>query len=292
MGQLTRAVRYRDGVPVVGYATAPETPPVAVQRFTAGVRPGFRQPHIHQFPVLVFFEQPGDGLAFVLSPGTVIAPDLVDTPGAGVCVLFDPAAVGGDGPVSWRAHPLLLPFLHGIPDGLLRLRVPAARQPVWSASITALETELTERAPGYQQAALAHLTLLLVDVARLATDVVGDLRRSNETLLAEVFDVIERRFAEQLSLRDVARALRMTPGHLTTVVRRRTGRTVLDWITERRMTEARALLRTTDLPVNEIGRRVGLPDPGYFARVFRQGNGISPRDWRRTDRGAARKLAR
>ena len=30
-------------------------------------------------------------------------------------------------------------------------------------------------------------------------------------------------------------------------------------------------------------RRVGLPDPGYFARVFRQSNGVSPRDWRRSE---------
>jgi AraC family transcriptional activator of pobA len=152
---------------------------------------------------------------------------------------------------------------------------------VWTATIAAIDTELTDRAEGYRQAALAHLTLLLVDVARLATDVVGDLRRSNETLLAEVFDVIERRFAQRLSLRDVATSIGVTPGYLTTLVRRRTGRTVVDWIIERRMVQARQLLTETDLPVSEIARRVGLPDPGYFARVFRQNNAVTPREWRR-----------
>jgi AraC-like DNA-binding protein len=284
MSELTRPLRYRAGVPVVGYATAPEIPPVAVARLGSGARPGYRQRHIHEFPVLVYVERAGDGAAYVLAPGAVIEPELVHPTDAGACVFFNPAAVGGDGPASWRAHPLLLPFLHGIPGGLLRLHVPPERQPMWTATIAALETELTDRTEGYRQAALAYLTLLLVDVARLATDVVGELRRSNETLLAEVFDVIEQRFREPLSLREVADKVAVTPGHLTTVVRRRTGRTVVDWITERRMTEARALLRTTDLPVSEIARRVGLPDPGYFARVFRQANGVSPRAWRRTDR--------
>jgi AraC-like DNA-binding protein len=152
---------------------------------------------------------------------------------------------------------------------------------VWLATITAIETELAERGPEYRQAALAHLTLLLVDVARLATDVVEDLRRSKETLLADVFDVIERRFTEPLSLRDVAGAIGMTPGHLTTLVRRRTGRTVVDWITERRMVQARRLLVRTELPVSEIARQVGIPDAGYFARLFRQSNGMTPRAWRR-----------
>ena len=49
---------------------------------------------------------------------------------------------------------------------------------------------------------------------------VDDLRRSGEPLLADVFAVIERHHSEALSLRDVARELAMTPGHLTTIVRR------------------------------------------------------------------------
>jgi AraC-like DNA-binding protein len=99
-------------------------------------------------------------------------------------------------------------------------------------------------------------------------------------MLAAVFDIIERRYGEPLSLREVARAVSMTPGHLTTVVRRRTGRTVQDWIAERRMAQARTLLADTDLPIAEIARRVGVPDSGYFTRRFRRSHGMAPRRWR------------
>ena len=290
MSEIVRPVRYRAGVPVYRYRTTPQIPPVSVVRFDADHPPGHGRRHIHDFPVLMYIERAElgnavrDGDAYVVAAGEIIDPSLVHTTAAGCGVFFDPTALGGDGLApwsSWRAHPLLFPFLHGIPGGLLRLHVPPARQPVWTATIAAIDTELTGRAEGYRQAALAHLTLLLVDVARLATDVVGDLRRSNETLLAEVFDVIERRFAQPLSLRDVATSIGVTPGYLTTLVRRRTGRTVVDWIIERRMVQARQLLTETDLPVSEIARRVGLPDPGYFARVFRQSNAVTPREWRR-----------
>lgn len=292
---MARPVRYRAGVPVYRYRTAPEIPPVSVLRFGEGDQPGHGRRHIHEFPVLVYIERAGpmsagsvlaqDGDAYVLAAGEVIDPGVVSTVGAGYGLFFDPIALGGDLQApwsSWRAHPLLFPFLHGIPGGLLRLQVPPVRQPVWAATIAAIETELADHNEGYRQAALAYLTILLVDVARLATDVVGDLRRSNETLLAEVFDTIERRFTEQLSLREVAESVGMTPGYLTTLVRRRTGRTVGDWITERRMAQARRLLGDTDMPIGEIARRVGLPDPGYFARVFRRSNGVTPRAWRRT----------
>ena len=62
----------------------------------------------------------------------------------------------------------------------------------------------------------------------------GQLRLPDEPLLTAVFDVVERRYAEPISLRDVADALGSSAGHLTTVVGRRTGRTVQQAITERR----------------------------------------------------------
>jgi len=89
---------------------------------------------------------------------------------------------------------------------------------------------------------------------------------------------------ERISLKDVARAVSLSPGHLTTVLRRKTGRTVQEWIAERRMVEARRLLVETDLSVEEVGRRVGYGDAGYFVRSFRRAHGATPLGWRRAGR--------
>jgi AraC-like DNA-binding protein len=237
--------------------------------------------NIHDFPALWYV--PAAGQVFVAAAGQVLDPRQLRRLDDGVAVFFDPAALGEDGRSpwpAWRAHPLLFPFLHGQSGGVLRLQVPEAGRATWDNAIRSIETELAAGAQGYRQAALAHLTLLLIELARLTRDVVGDLRRSGEPLLADVFTVIDARHAEPLSLRDVARHLGMTPGHLTTVVRRRTGRTVQEWIIERRMAEARGLLAETDLPVAEVARRVGVADPGYFSRLFSRMHGTSPRKWR------------
>jgi AraC family transcriptional activator of pobA len=123
-----------------------------------------------------------------------------------------------------------------------------------------------------------------VGVGRLAADVVGDLRLKDELLLTEVFGFIEDRYHERVSLKNVARAVSLSPGHLTTVVRRKTGRTVQEWIAERRMVEAWRLLVETDLAVEEVGRRVGYGDADYFVRSFRRVHGATPLGWRRAGR--------
>jgi AraC family transcriptional regulator, transcriptional activator of pobA len=275
----TRLIRHRGGVPVYQYRTDPHTPPLSVIRRPEQVPSQGR--HIHDFPALWY--RPAAGAVFVVAAGQVLDPGALGDLDGGVGVLFDPAALGEDGRSpwpTWRTHPLLFPFLHGHYGGLLRLELPKPERLDWNRAIEAIETELAERHDGYQQAALAHLTLLLIDLARLAGDVIGDLRRGGEPMLADVFAVIDRRYSERLSLRDVAREVGMTPGHLTTVVRRRTGRTVQEWILERRMAEARKLLAGNGMAIHEAAQRVGIPDPGYFSRLFRRTHGMSPRDWR------------
>lgn len=286
-------------VPVYTYVVDPALPQVSVMRLDRDainrVRPG---EHTHDFPGLVYFERNGGSLRsgnqewmvqagdlYVIAPGDVMGIGatacLEDASGTGV--FFTPDALGPDRPgpyLSWRAHPLLFPFVRGAASGALRLQVPPAQRPTWTATIGAIETETTQRRDGFRQAALAHLTLLLVGVTRLAADVVGDLRLNNESLLAHVFTVIERHYRGQLSLSDVAREVNLTAGHLTTTVRRKTGRTVQDWILERRMTEARRLLLQTDLTITEIAHQTGFADPGYFARAFRRSHGTTPRGWR------------
>jgi AraC-like DNA-binding protein len=279
MTQVARLIGHRGGVPIYQYRTDPGTSPVSVHRHIGEL--GERGRHIHDFPALWYV--PAAGLVYVAAAGEVLDPGQLQHLDAGVAVFFDPAALGEDARSpwpAWRGHPLLFPFLHGLSGGVLRLEVPASRRPLWDNAVSSIEAELTARQEGYRQAALAHLTLLLIDLARLAVDVVGDLRRSGEPVLAEAFAVIDRRHTEPLSLRDVAREVGMTPGHLTTIVRRRTGRTVQEWIIERRMAEARNLLSENDIPIQEVARRVGIFDPGYFSRLFTRTHGMSPRKWR------------
>ncbi|MDD7937341.1 AraC family transcriptional regulator [Actinomycetospora lutea] len=296
-------MRRSSDVPVVDYPRSPDGLDVTVRHRRGGAAlPAaglpVAGPHAHDFLVLLLVEggrgamrvddrevplAPGDVL--VLAPGTVVAPHdgHVDAD-AEVWMVFFPADVVDpattDSLVSWRSHPLLAPLVGHGQVGSQRFAVPDAERARWREHLRALDTELRERRDGAGAAVRAYLTLLLVGLTRLDAVVTDELRDRDEPLLAAVFDVVERRFTEPLSLRDVAAEVGLTPGHVTTVVRRRTGRTVQQWITERRLREARRLLHGTDLTVNAVAARVGFRDAGYFVRRFRAEHGVPPGRWR------------
>ncbi|MGG6296364.1 response regulator transcription factor [Leptolyngbya sp. AN02str] len=98
--------------------------------------------------------------------------------------------------------------------------------------------------------------------------------------LAPVFQFIECYYQQSITLSDVAQAAGYSPAYLTNVAQDLTGRSIKQWITERRMTQARMLLQQTDQPIGEVAAASGYADVSYFIRLFRQHHGMSPQVWR------------
>ena len=162
--------------------------------------------------------------------------------------------------------------------------MPPSDRAWWTAEFEALCGELDQPRVGSAEAARAHLCLLLIRAARLAAGGLDATAVRDEPILEAVFVYIESHFRRPISLADVAVALERSPAHLTTVVRTLSGRTVLEWIIERRMAEARRLLRETDRTVADIAEAVSYVDASYFARQFRRAHGEAPAAWRRASR--------
>ena len=104
---------------------------------------------------------------------------------------------------------------------------------------------------------------------------------SQSPLIAAVFESIEANYHRPLQLKEVAATLGYSPAYLTDLVRRKTGRTVKQWIVERRMDCARKLLLATEESIAQIAEQTGYLDTAYFIRQFKQLHGKSPHQWRK-----------
>jgi AraC-like DNA-binding protein len=99
--------------------------------------------------------------------------------------------------------------------------------------------------------------------------------------LMRVSRLMRDRLCDDLALQDAAHAANLSQGQLAHALKRETGRTFTELLTERRMERARELLVNSSLRLSEIARSTGFTDESYFARRFRQWFGVSPRMYRK-----------
>ena len=129
----------------------------------------------------------------------------------------------------------------------------------------------------------ACLITILIDLRRhfdqqLQPD--EELTASHQ-LYSHFLDLLEAHWKESPRPKDIAAALRVTPDHLSSVLRESTGKNASDLISERIILEAKRLLAYTRLGIAEVAYATGFEDPSYFARFFKRKEGASPKDFRK-----------
>lgn len=199
-------------------------------------------------------------------------------------------AFGSDSLAPGRVDPdlfLMLPaqlrwlsFLNSKEIETGHFQIPPVERPRWLARLKQLKCELSEQPLGYAEVARSLLTLILFDVARLAQPQLKRYSNQSLSLLIHVFRFIEANYHNQISLSDVAKAVGRSPAYLTDLVRRETGKTVLNWIIEYRMASARRLLLESDRSIDQIAELVGYFDRRHFSRQFLRLHQTTPRAWR------------
>lgn len=116
----------------------------------------------------------------------------------------------------------------------------------------------------------------------------GRRKEHSELKAVAAREFIEKSYADpDLSLYTVCRELSVSKSYLSPVFKSHTGMTILEYLTARRIEEAKLLLRRGELKVYEVAERVGFRDPHYFSLTFRKQTGLSPTEFREHSGGRA-----
>ena len=87
-------------------------------------------------------------------------------------------------------------------------------------------------------------------------------------------------FVEHHDIGFYADQLHITSDYLSRVVKRVTGRTVIDYINQMLLMEASFLLRTSKLSIAQIGQRLNFADAPSFTKFFSRLKGMTPKEYR------------
>ena len=150
--------------------------------------------------------------------------------------------------------------------------------------LSSLETELQARAAGYRAAAKGLFLEFLVDVGRAyaSTPLVdGPDFGGKRSAVQQAIVFIERNYAGELSLGSISSQVLLSPNYFSAQFKQATGLSPWEYLTRVRLERAKALLRSTGNTITDVALSVGFGDSGYFSRVFKSREGMSPRSYRR-----------
>lgn len=134
----------------------------------------------------------------------------------------------------------------------------------------------------FRMEAAKHLTLsLFYGYSHIRHEVTATKPLSRaEQLFARFDDLLRHHYSHHRDIAFYAEQLCITPKHLSRIVKQVAGQTPLQYIEERVTTEAKALLASTDMTIEQIGERLHFPSQSVFGKYFKRVTHLSPRAYR------------
>jgi YesN/AraC family two-component response regulator len=142
--------------------------------------------------------------------------------------------------------------------------------------------------------------LLIAAYDKIGVSPYFDNKEKNEHLLACLISVLEDRAERQrfspltlkimkyirqnmdnkITLEDISKLTFFSSVYCDTVFKRETGKTLSEYIREKRMQMASHLLATTQLQIQSVATRCGIMDVQYFSKMFKAATGTTPKEYR------------
>lgn len=100
-------------------------------------------------------------------------------------------------------------------------------------------------------------------------------------LIRSIINYIDQHLSSELTLSVIAKEFHKNPSYLSNAFRKEVGDTLTRYIGKQRIQASLQYFNTTSLSVAEVANAVGIPDFGYFSKLFRRSVGVSPREYKK-----------
>lgn len=117
-------------------------------------------------------------------------------------------------------------------------------------------------------------------IISLGEKIKKEIENNNKLIIKKAIKYMNENYDKNISLKNIADNVHLTHNYFSNLFKREIGETVMSYLMDIRMEEAKKLLRNTDLKIYEISEKVGYEDPNYFGRVFKKYNGLTPIKYR------------
>ncbi|HIY56880.1 MAG TPA: AraC family transcriptional regulator [Candidatus Tetragenococcus pullicola] len=137
-----------------------------------------------------------------------------------------------------------------------------------------------------EQVSLTNLSFCASQLLRLILSEIyllkdADTADTQNTYLVKCIKYMDDHISDDLTLKEIATYLDISPSYLSTLFKRYLNKSPIDYFIEMRIEQACKYLKLSDLKIYEVAEKVGYTDAYYFSRIFKKVTGSSPKNYRK-----------
>lgn len=105
------------------------------------------------------------------------------------------------------------------------------------------------------------------------------------TTINPAIDYIKDNLDKNIKLEQMASLCNLSPCYFSKLFKKETGINFSNYINKEKINKARELLKNSDTPILNLALDLGYEDCGYFIRVFKKYEGVTPKKYREINMG-------
>ncbi len=110
---------------------------------------------------------------------------------------------------------------------------------------------------------------------------IGTPKEPRDKQVDRIMKYLELHYQEKLHIKDLAASFHLSESTLYRIFKKATGGSPYQYLFQYRLSKAIALLESSNLNVSEIAQEVGIDDPFYFCKIFKERFGSSPSHYKK-----------
>jgi len=107
------------------------------------------------------------------------------------------------------------------------------------------------------------------------------IRSNGRELIDNINIYIKGHYTQQLNLNLIADVFFISPNYLSALFNEKNNISFSDFVQNLRIEEAKKILKSSKMKVNDISKKVGYKNNSYFVSIFRKNVGVTPNEYRK-----------
>lgn len=108
----------------------------------------------------------------------------------------------------------------------------------------------------------------------------GSAASSKNNIVERFMELVQEHYREERLIGFYADKLCITPKYLSKLIKEHTGRSAGEWIDNHVILEARAMLQSSDMTIQQIAASLNFTNQSFFGKYFKRATGLSPKQYR------------